>query len=94
MLFLGRVDIFVTFELPMMAYLNSQALPDKSQKVGQGQEIYRVGLLESITSHAWLSQAHRELAPQLATVLREMEAEGLFQVYCDQVGLGSGELSW
>lgn len=94
MLLFGRVDIFVTFELPMMEYLNSQALLDKSQNVGQGQEIHSVGLLESITSHAWLYQAHRELAPRLGTVLREMKAEGLFQVYCDQVGIGAGELSW
>ena len=78
----------------VMEYLGSHAFQEVRQKMGQGQEIHHVGLMEETTGHAWLYKGHHELAPQLANVLREMKAEGLFEVYRDQVGLLSVQLTW
>ena len=94
MLIFGRVDIVVTFDIPMQSYLNLQDYQYKDDTTGHNQNIYNISDLEEITSHAWLYQSHRKLAPQLSNVLREMKAEGLFQKYSEQVGFPSGLLKW
>ncbi len=94
MLLLGRVDIFVTWEVTMESYLNSQDYQHKNDTIGQNQKIHNVSVLEEITSHAWLYQSHRKIAPLLSNVLREMKAEGLFQEYSNQIGFPPGILKW
>lgn len=93
-LFLGRTDVFVAPEDLVMEYINSPAFQEVRQKMGQGNTIHRVGLMEETTGHAWLYKTHRELTQQLAAILREMKAEGLFKVYGEQVGLLPGNFTW
>jgi hypothetical protein len=90
----GRTDIFVTLEGPMMSFLASQAFQDIRQEIGQGKMIHKVGTMETVLMYAWLNKAHSALAPQLAEILGEMKAEGLFERYRDQVGILPAELTW
>ncbi len=92
----GRTDVFIDVGDMVLNYLSSQAFQDVCQEMGQekGKRIHPVGLMEQTTGHAWLHERHRELAPRLAAVLREMKAEGLFAVYRDQVGLSFDDVKW
>lgn len=79
----GRLDFYVDYAGFMADYLKS----DSFKQASEGNHIYRVGLLEEITGHAFLHQKHRHLEPELSSILRDMKQEGLFRKYQQETGL-------
>ncbi|MCH7833122.1 MAG: transporter substrate-binding domain-containing protein, partial [Proteobacteria bacterium] len=68
----GTTDVYVDTESPVDAALKNN--PDLG-KLG----IRKVGVVESITTHAFLHQKNRDLVPKLAAVLRKMRKEGMIE---------------
>ena len=86
----GRTDLYADVENVVVQYLKSE----KFQKIGKGRKIYKAGIMERTTAHAFLHTKHKTLAPELASVLRRMKATRLFETYRDQVGLTSDDAEW
>jgi hypothetical protein len=47
--------------------------------------IYQVGILEEVPLYTYLHKKHRELAPKVAEVLKQMKADGILEAYIHQV---------
>ncbi|MDB1125474.1 hypothetical protein [Vibrio algarum] len=56
--------------------------------------VLKSGVMETVTSHLWLHKKHKELAPQLSVILRNMKKEGLFELYLEQLGLNPQLIKW
>ena len=69
----GTTDVYVDTESPVDAALKNN--PDLG-KLG----IRKVGVVESITTHAFLHKKNRDLVPKLAAVLRKMRKEGMIEL--------------
>ena len=68
----GNIDIYIDTERPVdAAFKNNSDLG----KLG----IRKIGVVESISTHAFLHKKHRALVPKLATELRKMREEGLIE---------------
>lgn len=89
-LVMNRSDIFIDSEDGVFDYLNS----DEYKAMSQGRLIYKVGVMEAVTSHFWLHHKHQELAPLLSTTLKEMKKEGLFALYLKEVGMNPALVKW
>ena len=92
MLLMGRTDIFIEPEDGVFDYLNSYKYLEEKQK--KANEIHKVGVMEMVTSHMWLHKKHRELAPRLSVILRDMKREALFELYLEQLQLNSQLIKW
>jgi hypothetical protein len=88
----GRTDIFIDSEDGVFDYLKTEELQRMSRE--RGIDIYKVGIMETVTSHFWLHKKHRDLAPRLSVILSDMKREGLFDLYLEQVGLSQLEIKW
>jgi len=69
-LLLKRSDVFISGER------NTDELLATNEAFRQ-KGIYKVGIIEEVSFHAWLHNEHAALAPQLSKVLQEMKSEGL-----------------
>jgi hypothetical protein len=76
-LLLQRTDLFIDVEGIVQEYLASEMF----REISAERSIYQVGVMEAVSAHAFLHKRHQELASQLATVLRTMKQEGLFDTY-------------
>ena len=76
----GKIDLYVDVENSIGAYFDSDTFKSDT-------EIFNAGVMEETTGHVFLHKTHRELAPKLAAVVKEMKAEGLFDLYMDELGL-------
>ncbi len=86
----GRSDVFIEPEDGVFDYLKSEEF----QRASRGRAIHKVGTMETMTSHLWLHKKHRDLAPRLSAILRDMKQEGLFDQYLEQVGLSPAAIKW
>ena len=68
----GRLDLYIDTERPVDTALKNN---DDLRKRG----IRKVGVVETITTHAFLHKKHRDLVPKLAAVLRKMRKEGMIE---------------
>lgn len=73
----GRTDIFVYPE------------PEVLLMMKENKHIYKAGVMETITVHAFLIKKHQMLAPHISSVLKEMKREGLLETYKSIVESGS-----
>ncbi|MGB0204496.1 MAG: hypothetical protein ACPF9K_05535 [Neptuniibacter sp.] len=80
-LFAKRFDVYIDVEGSVDEYLRSQ----KFQDIASGRTIYKVGVMEELTAHAFLHKRHKALVKPLSTVLRQMKEEGLFKLFGEQV---------
>ena len=69
----GRTDVYIDSEYTIMQLLQTKAF--------KGAPLHRVGVMGTITNHAYLHFTHKDLARQLSAVLRQMKAEGLIAKY-------------
>lgn len=69
----GRTDILVDIEWTIKDALRADEFKDSN--------IHIVGVMETISSHAFLHKKHKELVPRLSAVLKEMKKEGLIEKY-------------
>ena len=69
----GRTDIYVDIEWTIKDALKADEFENSN--------IHIVGVMEEMTSHAFLHKKHKELAPKLSAVLKEMKNEGLIEKY-------------
>jgi ABC-type amino acid transport substrate-binding protein len=67
----GRCDIYVDGESNLLGFLNS----DKFKNSG----IRIAGVMETITSHAFLHKKHTDIVSELSYVLKQMKEKGLFE---------------
>jgi len=44
-------------------------------------ELRIAGVMEKFTGHVYLNKKHKELAPKLSNVLKDMKKEGMFEKY-------------
>lgn len=77
----GRFDVYIDVEGSVDEYLRSQ----KFQGIASGRTIYKVGVMEELTAHAFLHKRHKALLKPLSTILRQMKEEGMFKRYSEQV---------
>ena len=68
----GSIDIYIDTEMPVDTALENN---NDLRKLG----IRRVGVVESITTHAFLHKKNRYLVPKLAAILRKMRKEGMIE---------------
>jgi hypothetical protein len=71
-----KLDLFVDVDDVVQAVLASKEF--------RGSPVRRIAFMEQIDVHAFLHKRHRDLAPRLAEVLREMKREGLVEEYHQQ----------
>lgn len=90
MLLSGRTDLYVDVEDYARKYLSS----DEFKNISHEKKIYKAGLMEKTTGHAFLHKRHRTLAPKLAAILRTMKAKGEFRQYLFQAGLSPEDIYW
>lgn len=88
----GRTDIFIDSEDGVFDYLKTEEFQRMSQE--RGITIYKVGIMQTVTSHFWLHKRHRDLASRLSVILRDMKRDGFFDLYLEQVGLSPLEMQW
>lgn len=69
----GRSDIYVDIEWTIKDALKADEFKDSN--------IYIVGVMETLSSHAFLHKKHKQLVPKLSDVLKEMKNEGLIEKY-------------
>jgi hypothetical protein len=69
----GWTDLFVATEIGEISLLESDEFRDSGLRIA--------GVMEEVSSHAFLHKKHRELVPQLSEILAEMKKEGLFEAY-------------
>jgi hypothetical protein len=86
----GRTDVYVDVDNVVVQYMKS----GKFKEISKGRTVYKAGVMERITAHAFLHKKHQAIVPKLADVLRKMKEEGLFKTYRDQVGLTSDDAEW
>lgn len=86
----GRTEVYVDVEAFVMEYLKSE----KFQKISMGRKIYKAGVMQQTTGHAFLHKKHRALVPKLSAILHQMKNEGLFEAYRNQVGLTADDVTW
>ena len=91
-LLMGRTDIYIEPEDGVFDYFNTEEFQRINRNTGVS--AHKVGVMETITSHFWLHKKHRELAPQLSVILRDMKNEGLFELYLQQLELNSQLIKW
>ena len=72
-LILGRSDIYVDIEWTINDALKSDEF--------RHSDIHVVGVMETVSSHAFLHKKHKDLVPKLSAVLKEMKNEGLIEKY-------------
>ncbi|WP_051249664.1 hypothetical protein [Maridesulfovibrio zosterae] len=73
----NRTDIFVNDEITILGILNSQEFKNSG--------IIKAGILEQSFTYPYLHKSHASIAPELAKVLRQMNAEGEIKKYLYQV---------
>ncbi|WP_147819295.1 amino acid ABC transporter substrate-binding protein [Salidesulfovibrio onnuriiensis] len=78
MLLSGRVDVFVGPQQGVKETISASEFAETP--------IHEAGTLESHTAHAYLNARHKELAPRLAAVLRQMKEEGILQRFATACG--------
>ena len=72
-LYAGRIDVLVQTESSVMAVLLNPKFKNYN--------IVKVGIIAELDVYPFLHKKNAALAPQLAKVLKEMKAEGLFEQY-------------
>ncbi len=75
-LFAGRTDLFIGMEEGVHHVLGKLEF--------RGQKLHQAGFLESVDGHVYLQPKHKELAAELADVLRQMKQEGVIKRYRQQ----------
>ncbi|MDO9527584.1 MAG: hypothetical protein Q7J27_00310 [Syntrophales bacterium] len=69
----GRTDIYVDIEWTIKDALKADEFKNSN--------IHIVGVMETISAHAFLHKKHKELVPKLSAVLKEMKKERLIEKY-------------
>lgn len=70
-----RIDIYIELESHVNVQLKNRVFDELNIKM------YNVGIMDNLTSHAYLNSKHKTLEPELSRVLSEMKKEGLFREY-------------
>lgn len=91
-LLMGSTDIYIEPEAGVFEYFGTEEYQRLSQK--KGVSVHKVGVMETVRSHLWLHKKHRELAPQLSDILRDMKKEGLFELFLEQLRLNPQLIKW
>lgn len=86
----GKGEIYVEPEDGVFEYLKT----DDFLSTNEGVNVYKVGVMETVTSHLWLHKKHSDLTSQISTILREMKNEGLFGQYLNELALNPAEFKW
>ncbi|MGD8834491.1 MAG: hypothetical protein PVI54_20425 [Desulfobacteraceae bacterium] len=69
----GRCDIYVDGESNLVEFLNSDEFKNSGIRIA--------GVMETVTSHAFLHKKHTDIVSELSSVLKQMKDEGLFEKY-------------
>ncbi|MDD2924161.1 MAG: hypothetical protein PHW99_03225 [Rhodoferax sp.] len=84
----GRTDLYCEIDVYVQQELHSPEFKSLAN-VAQVRRVISLG--KSIPTYPYLNKKHAALAPRLAAVLKQMKAQGLMQVYQQQV---ERELGW
>lgn len=87
-LLVGRTDLYCEIDVYVQQELHSPEFRGLAN-VSQVRRVIRLG--KSIPTYPYLHKKHAALAPRLAMVLKQMKAQGLMQVYQQQV---ERDLGW
>lgn len=69
-----RTDIFIDVEDLVERYLNSEEFKKNNM------QLYEVGTMDSITTHAFLHEKYKDLEPELSRVLKEIKKEKIYEL--------------
>lgn len=78
-----RIQVYVDVQDFVLAYLDS----NKFKRINEGKTVYKAGVMEQTTGHAFLHKKHQKLVPKLSAILKKMKAEGLFDSYRKKTGI-------
>jgi hypothetical protein len=84
----GRTDLYCEIDVYVMQELHTPEFKDLPN-VAHVRKLISLG--KSVPTFPYLNKKHAELAPRLASVLRQMKAQGLMETYQRQV---ERELGW
>lgn len=78
----GRTDLYCEIDVYVQQELHSPEFKDLAN-VANVRKLVSLG--KTVPTYPYLNKKHADLAPRLATVLRQMKAEGLMETYRKQV---------
>jgi ABC-type amino acid transport substrate-binding protein len=88
-----RIDILVYNTPVTLIFLDSEEGKALLDTAAGHVNVYNSGLMGITHGHAWLHKSHADLAQPLAEVLRQMKAEGLFDLYSQKTGFHPNQAS-
>lgn len=75
-LLLGRTDVYIDVESIVLVTIR-----DLKRSEPQAAAIYKAGVMERFTAHAFLHKKNAALVPRLNDILKAMKKEGLIELY-------------